>query len=441
MDKRSALKLYTVEDRPKPVRLALAVLPPLALYIALLLVFGELFGMPFDALALLPGAALVAVCAVMPKRFAPLPALAAALFACLALVLIPGARAGATALINRLYARSEAVNAYAYVYFTQASEDAAAVRAAMLAFCLFCGAVSALSGQSRALAVTVLAAAALFEAYFGVTPMLWKNLALFACLAVLLLRGGVGVGGRAVFVLALAAMLTLVLLFAPRPNAAVEAYSEEIRDALGRAAMQVMENTPPPAEANNLTHRESRLHEEEANTDAAQTQNQREFEHKTENEQEISIPHRTNWLRIILLMLAVIALLVIPFAPFLLLNRARRRSAETRAAFEDNDNAAAIRAMFRHTVNWLCACGMKQENRPYARCAQDTQALISKEYAARYAQAAQIWEEAAYSDHVLDDAQRQTVKELMEETERTLYASSDRKTKLRLKYVACLCEV
>lgn len=441
MEKQTALQLYTAKDRPESARLAAQILPPLALYAALLLALGELFGMPFDALAVLPGAALVIACALMPKRFAPLIALAAALFSALALALLPGARAGAMTLVNRLYARSEAVNAYAYVYFEQASEDAGAVRAAALFSALFCGAACSLAGRSRAVTAVLFLAAALLEAYFGVTPMLWKNLALFACLALLLLRPGAGTGGRTALLLALAAVLALVLVFAPRPNAAVEAYSEQLRDELGRAAMQVAETPPPPVEEENRVHRESRVHEEEANVDAAQTQDRREFDRETENEREISIPHRTNWLRVILLMLAVIAMLIVPFAPFLLLNRAKRRSAAVRAAFEDEDNAAAIRAMFRHTVNWLCACGMKQENRPFARCAQDTQALISAQYAERYARAAQIWEEAAYSDHVMNDAQRQTVRELMEETEKTLYASSDRKTRLRLKYAACLCEV
>ena len=67
--------------------------------------------------------------------------------------------------------------------------------------------------------------------------------------------------------------------------------------------------------------------------------------------------------------------------------------------------------------------------------------MISAEYAVRYAQAARIWEEAAYSDHVMDDEQRKAVQTLMEETEKTLYASSDYRTRLRLRYIACLCEV
>ena len=441
MDKQTDLKLYISEKEPKALRFFSSALPPLALYAALLLVLGELFGMPSLPLFLLIGAAFVLFLAGLPKRIAPVSAAALALLAVLALFLLPDVRLGAQTLVNRLYARSEASNAYAYVYFAQASEDEGFVRAAALCISLLCAAVCALSGKSRVLTVALFLAAAGLQGYFGVTPMLWKNVLLFAAFLISLLRDGTKLSSRAILLLAFAAILLLVLVIAPRPNAGVEAYSEYLRDELGRAAMQVSQKTPPPIEAQNLTHRESRLHEEEANENADKAQNQRQFDRQTENEEEISLPHRTDWLRIILLLLAVIALLVLPFTPFLLLSRAKQKSAEKRAAFADEDNAAAIRAMFRHTVNWLCACGMKQRNRPYADCAQDTQALISEAYAARYAQAAKIWEEAAYSDHALDDAKRQIIKQLMEETEKTLYASSDRKTRLRLKYVACLCEV
>ena len=96
--------------------------------------------------------------------------------------------------------------------------------------------------------------------------------------------------------------------------------------------------------------------------------------------------------------------------------------------------------MFRHTVDWLCACGMKTQNRPFAQCRDGAAALLSEEYGERYAEAACIWEEAVYSDHAMDNDQRELVRDLMEETEKTLYERADTKTRLRLKYGACLCE-
>ena len=67
------------------------------------------------------------------------------------------------------------------------------------------------------------------------------------------------------------------------------------------------------------------------------------------------------------------------------------------------------------------------------------EALTSPEYAARYAEAARIWQEAAYSDHALTDAQRQAVRELLDATAETLYEKADRRTRFRMKYVECLC--
>ncbi|MBQ2323681.1 MAG: hypothetical protein II379_03740, partial [Oscillospiraceae bacterium] len=132
--------------------------------------------------------------------------------------------------------------------------------------------------------------------------------------------------------------------------------------------------------------------------------------------------------------------LVLPFLPFLLLTRARCRARARQAAFADADNAAAIRAMFRHVMDWLQACGLAAENRSFSACEGSAGALLSTDYAAQYAAAVPIWQEAAYSDHAMTAQQRRTVRELLETTEKTLYEKADRRTKFRLKYIACLCE-
>ena len=138
-------------------------------------------------------------------------------------------------------------------------------------------------------------------------------------------------------------------------------------------------------------------------------------------------------------LLLAVAVLVVPFLPFLALNRAKRRASQRRAAFSDSDNAAAIRAMFLHTVDWLRAGGLKTENRPFSRCSEAVAAITSPEFAAKYTEAAIIWREAAYSNHAMTDEQREKVRALLDEAAETLYEKADRPTRLRMKYVDCLC--
>ena len=440
MKRAGTLQLNTVETAPKALVLAEALLPAALLYAALALAAGRMFGFAFDAAAFFCGLALLAVCTVLPKRAGVRLAVVFAAGAALALAALPVVRAGAMELANRLFAFSEASNAYAYEYFEQASAEAAAVRLALLCAALLCGAVCALARRTAFVPIALFVLLVLFQTYFGVTPGIWHNLSVFACLAFLVCAKRSEIRTGAVPAVLFAVIAAAVLTAVPGPIAAVENYSEHLRDELGRTMMQITQPEPPQAAGVNEVHEESRLSEEDATINVSSEQGQRPFEHQTQAEQEISRPHRVDWLKIVLWLLALVAVLVVPFAPFLFINRARRRSREKRAAFADEDNAAAIRAMFRHTVDWLCACGMKTQNRPFAQCRDGAAALLSEEYGERYAEAARIWEEAAYSDHAMDREQRELVRGLMEETEKTLYERADRKTRLRLKYGACLCE-
>lgn len=414
--------------------------PPLLLYAALCLVLGELFAAPLFLPALLLGASVLTAAMLIPARGARALCLGAAGLSVLAFAL-PLVRAGGMLLINRLYAASEAVNAYAYRYLAvSAADETAAVCAALTALAAPLGALCAAAAKRRGWTLALFLSVTVLEGYFGVTPHAWKNLALFAALALLLVRG-MSDAGRTAPVAALAAVILLsVLLLAPRPNAAVESYSEHLRDELEIVLSGPQPGVLPPETESNRTRRESRRHEETAQTDRNPEQPGQGFAHLTQREQQISLPHRADLLRIALLLLAVIALLVVPFFPFLLLNRAKRRAAETNAALHAADNAAAIRAMFAHLMDWLCRCGLQTENRPFVQCAEAVGALLPEGYAARYADAASIWQEAAYSDHSMTDAQRQTVDLLLHDTEAILYARAGRWMRFRLKYIDCLCE-
>ena len=147
-----------------------------------------------------------------------------------------------------------------------------------------------------------------------------------------------------------------------------------------------------------------------------------------------------DWAWIILLLLLVIALLLGPFLPFLLVTRARRRTEEKLAEFSVPDNAAAICAMFVHIMDWLREGGLKTENRPFSAYEGAVEELLGGQYAERFRKAVSIWQEAAYSPHAMSDEQRFSVKELLDTTAAKLYEQAGRRARLRMKYVACLCE-
>ena len=414
------------------------ILLPLVLFAALAAVLCALFGIKREWFALLSGAAVVCACTLLPKRWSWIARLVFAAGAACVLLLVPSVNMGAKLLANRLLTASEAVNAYAYHHFdVSAADEAAAVRLALLVASVLLGVLCSM-GTLRAWTVLLFLAAAFLEGYFGVTPGVWRNLLLFAALALLLVCGISEVQGGAVMLAGMAVIVLAICLIAPRPIAAVETYSEHLRDELGSVALRVTQQASQPKTETNSTHQESRQHEEASRPDATQESTLQEYERHEENEQEISLPHRIDYLKIVLWMLLIVALLVVPFLPFLLLNRARRRVEEKRAAFAVKDNAAAIRAMFTHTMDWLRTSGLQTENRQFSQCAGAIETLTGADYAAQFADAAAIWQEAVYSDHDLTDEQRQIVRELLERTASMLYERADKRTRFRMNYVACL---
>ncbi|MBQ5443102.1 MAG: hypothetical protein IIT47_05985, partial [Oscillospiraceae bacterium] len=69
MEHAKALQLHTLSQAERRIPASLAsLLPPLALFAALMIALAPLFGAPFDALALLVGAAVIAAGTLLPRR-------------------------------------------------------------------------------------------------------------------------------------------------------------------------------------------------------------------------------------------------------------------------------------------------------------------------------------------------------------------------------------
>ena len=353
------------------------------------------------------------------------------------LLLIPEANRGARALCNRLFAASEAVNAYAYDYFSVAEDQSAALATALVSFAALALAALTILLRSRLPALGVMAACSLLQAYFGLSFPAWVNVPLYALLALRMMkrpfrpRSLLACGG------AVLAVSLLVMLLFPGVDAATEAASEAARDRLSRVAEQIAGGVSElPAGETEARH----AHTQSLETGEGAAQTEREYRLVTVEEEQISMPHWVNWLKIILLLLLTGALVILPFAPFLLLNARRRRAQEARKVFESENVGEAVCAIFRQVIAWQEATRHDGGNRLYRAWADDLPETLPEGYGARFSRCARSFEEAAYSAHALPEEKRQEALSLLEETETALWKAADWRQRFRLKYWMCLCE-
>lgn len=364
---------------------------------------------------------------------APVP-----LFAATLLLVFSPARESLKCLCNLLFAASEAVNAYAYEYFTVAADASPVPALVLLAAALACLLLSALVGGSRVVPLVTALVLAGGEIWLGLTPPAAVNVLLFALLALLALPMET-MRGRLVLLPAIAAIFLSVQLLAPGVRVGLEETSEHVRDRLDPVEQLVSgADHTPQQEPPQTAREENRLDTETAGEASGDTQNTQDYQHIYEQEQEISPPKRTDYLKVAVLTLLILALLTLPFLPFVLFDARRRRALERRAAFDSPDCGKAIRALFLHLTAYLDSCGKGGGNQPFAQWDGTLTHTLSPEYAARFRQAAALFEEAAYSTHTMGEEQRAELQSLLNETEQLLYDGADRKTKLRLKYLECL---
>lgn len=353
------------------------------------------------------------------------------------LLLIPEANRGAQALCNRIFAESEKANAYIYDYFPVPEGQSC-----ILAACLAGGALSALAAVAAAvrsgpLILSVMAACTLFQVCFGLPFPAWVNVPLYGLLSLRMMkrpwrRGSLLAYGAAVLLVSL-----LVLILFPGADAATEAASEAVRDRLSLMAQSVMDTVSETREGETETRhvhtRSLSAGEDEAGTD-------RVFRLVTVEEEQVSMPHWVNWLKAILPALLGIALMILPFAPFLLLNARKRKAQESRKAFLSGNVDEAVCAIFRAVISWLDETGHGRGNLLYRDWADQLPDLFPDGYAARFARCAEDFEEAAYSGHPMREDMRRRALELLRETETALWKKADWKQRFRLKYWKCLYE-
>ena len=354
-----------------------------------------------------------------------------------ALAILPEARSGAQALCNRIFAASEALNAYVYARFP-VPEDQRVTLAAVLS-AIAAGALITLMIQrrSRLIAFGIMAGCTFFQTYFGIPFPAWINITVYGLLALWMMKRPMN---RRHLLKAAAVLLTVTLatiLFFPGVDTVTETASEAVRDHLSRMTEQMTGAANELPEGENETRH---THTQSLQTGSEESRTGREYRLVTVEEEQISMPQWVNWLKIILLMLLSVAVVSLPFTPFLLLNARKRKAEEARKAFLSDNAGEAVCAIFRQIIMWLNETGHSAGNLLYREWAGNLADSLPEGYATRFAACAADYEEAAYSDHDLPEEKRQRALELLKETETTLWRSADWKQRLRIRYWMCLCE-
>ncbi len=355
----------------------------------------------------------------------------------LMLVLIPETRRGSQALCNRVFTASEAVNAYAYTYFPVPENQNVFPAAFLLLLMAASLIILTVLLRSRFLILGIAAALTVFQVYFGIAFPAWINIPVYGLLAALLLNLIPSDRRLKVFAALILTVSVLCVILLPGVDAATEAASETVRDNLSGIVQQFAGKISEAPEGETETRHAHTQSLETGNQEAAADQ---EYRLVTVEEEQISMPHWVNYMKIILLLLLAAALVILPFTPFLLLNSRRKKADEARKTFLSADVSQAVRAIFQRVIDWLEATGSGAGNllyRDWTACLPDS---LPEGYAARFSACAADFEEAVYSGHVLPEEKRKQALDLLKETEDALWQKADRKQRFRLKYWMCLCE-
>ena len=352
-------------------------------------------------------------------------------------VFLPPARQSVLALCNRLFAASEKVNAYAYDRFP-VPVDQPLIFAWVLTAAFLCSYLI-LTAALRSRIMLLLAAmlAALGQAYFGLSLSPWANMALFFLLG--LMAALFSAPKKSVLPFTAAALLIAALTAGlwPGVDAATESASENVRDRLALLTQQEESFTGDSLDSAMETRH---MNTRSLLTGGDEAQKSREYRLLTVEEQQISQPRWIDYFKIALLLLLSAAMVILPFLPFLYFNAHRKKALEARRLFQAENPGEALCAMFRHAAAYLENGGCGGGNLPFRQWPDTWQDRLPDDYKQQFAACACLFEEAAYSNHPMTEAQREEMRLLLAETERIFFEEADWKEKLRLRYGKCLHE-
>ena len=381
----------------------------------------DLAGTPELLPAALAGAALLALCLPLRGRDWAARFLKPALIPLTCCAGIAGRSFtlnGIALLCNRLFAASEAVLSRPHTPFAvtaPADRQQFCLLWAALLFSLLWAEVSIwlLRGRLWMLALAAALGFAALVAYLGLAPALWWCLALAVGCTLPL------IGNRERFLPLLPALLalgllTLFVLPLPAENPRISALEASLRDAFSSQSGQLD------------TERE---HNEQEQTpqEPPEEPSGEEPERPSEDVEEENAPRDNRFLPAALLLLSLLLWLSV-----LLALRLHRRTEQKRQGLNDPDCAAAVRAMFLYAADWLRACGFGPEHENYEDWPNHF-GQLPEEYVSLYREMLPLWQQAAYSAHPPEEAQRERMKAFLRCTGDTLWQRASLRQRLHIR--------
>ena len=329
---------------------------------------------------------------------------------------------GTEMILNHLYALGEEAQAYLYDRFEiPAEEEITSGRSKALAVLWMGLAAGGLTGIPPVrMRQWILAGAVLGVfgclAYFGLVPMALP-------MGLLLLAGCIALsGGRLRAVLPLLAVLIVIfgviMAVDPGENTQVSRADEQLRDRMALSTVR-LEGMQAPQQEESQDQQED---EGDSGGEDSQPEDIQKFLH-----------HNIKGILLLILLVACVL-----FIPAVLRDRLEKRRRKNRAGIDSEDPAEAIRAMFPYAVRWLQAEGMTVGNRTYVSLQPSVNRRFSELYGDRYGQMLQLWREAAYSSHPMDEEGRASMEEFLQETIRMVNGRAGWRDRMRFKYVLAL---
>ena len=326
---------------------------------------------------------------------------------------------GFALIVNRLFAISEANQSYEY------DRLAVTVSADQELFCILWAvalvsllwAILSIWLMPRQLWLLSLTAAGGFAsavAYFGVAPAFWWGISLAAACVLPL----IGERARIPSVLpALAVLLLLCLAVLPLPkeNARISALDETLRDRMAFHTVQY-DAVQEPIEIPKPKPKEKKKPQEQW------IQNQ--FHSVSD------LPNLKYWILAALILTVLLILLI----PSILADRLNKRIERNRAGMDDVNCSAAIHAMFLYAVQWLRASGVEPGNVNFTEWTLRLADTMPEGYSERYLKVVPLWQEAAFSGHVLSEAQRETMYQFLRETGQAVWDRATLRQRMQIRF-------
>ena len=336
---------------------------------------------------------------------------------------------GLGAFFNLLFSASEERQAYLYERLVSSGATGSLafflVLIGLLAACLF---AAGLRGKRLLPVALPILLCVGMQVYFGVFPAAPWLLVLFFAFAVFagtVISGGNGVPARVFLAGLLAIICAITLAVYPGENPALTTLSESIRDRFDEQIASPFSSehqNPQEAELDASNGSKGNFEESGDGMDVAKTSEG--FLGATLG----TFQQLQNWAAQALLMLfAAVALYLMGW-----LGVRTWKMWRYRKQFGASNVSIAIRHMFRYQFALLQLMGLKSANLDFSEYVIPLQSLTDAAYGASYQNAVMLWQEAAFSEHLMTEAQRLQMRAIVTQTTQTALAHSGFRRKCRL---------